>query len=219
MPALPKQLGSKRQAILLGVLAVVLCLALVRWRPGGDAPAPAAPAKSTATTHAGAARPFGADASGDDAPAPSRARRGAAKEVNPDDVPVISVADLAPTTERTSSDPGRDLFELRDPTRPPPPTPTPAPIAPGDVRFVGPLPPPPPTPTPAPPEIAFKFIGTFGPKDHPIAVVQQGEQVLNVRAGDKLFGKFILRKVGFESIDVGFVGFPESETRRLGITP
>jgi hypothetical protein len=87
------------------------------------------------------------------------------------------------------------------------------------VRFVGPLPPPPPTPTPKPPDIAFKFIGTFGPKEHPIAVVQQGDQVLNVRTGDTLFGKFILKKVGYESIDVGFVGFPESETRRLGITP
>ena len=49
--------------------------------------------------------------------------------------------------------------------------------------------------------------------------MQQGDLVVNVRAGDKLFGKFILKKVGYESIDVGFVGFPESETRRLGITP
>jgi hypothetical protein len=217
MPALLKHLGSRRQAILLGVLAVVLCLALVRWRPGGEAAAPAAPPKS-ATPGSAPPRPFGGDPSGEDAPSPARARRGS-KEVNPDDVPVISVADLAPATERTNSDPGRDLFELRDPTRPPLPTATPAPPAPGDVRFVGPLPPPPPTPTPAPPEIAFKFIGTFGPKDHPIAVVQQGDQVLNVRTGDKLFGKFIVKKVGYESIDVGFVGFPEAEARRLGITP
>jgi hypothetical protein len=28
-----------------------------------------------------------------------------------------------------------------------------------------------------------------------------------------------LRKVGYESIDVGFVGFADSETKRLGITP
>jgi hypothetical protein len=52
-----------------------------------------------------------------------------------------------------------------------------------------------------------------------LAVVQSGDQVMNVRAGDTLFGKFILKKVGYESIDVGFVGFPETETRRLGITP
>jgi hypothetical protein len=218
MPALPKQLGSRRQAILLGALAVVLCLALVRWRPGGDTPAAAAPAKVSAASRSAPARPFGGDASADDAPQAQRARRGA-KEVNPDDVPVVSVADLDPAKEKAGSDPGRDLFELRDPTRPPLPTATPAPPPPGDTRFIGPLPPPPPTPTPAPPAIAFKFIGTFGPKEHPIAVVQEGEQVLNVRAGDTLFGKFILKKVGYESIDVGFVGFPESETRRLGITP
>ena len=218
MPALPK-LGSRRQAILLGALAVVLCLALVRWRPGGDAPAPAAPAKS-ATARPAPARPFGDPSGGDvsSPSSPSRPRRGA-KEVDPDDVPVISIADLGPAKAKADSDPGRDLFMLRDPTHPPLPTATPAPVAPGDVRFIGPLPPPPPTPTPKPPDIAFKFIGTFGPKDHPIAVVQQGDQVLNVRAGDSLFGKFILRKVGYESIDVGFVGFPDSETRRVGITP
>ena len=50
-------------------------------------------------------------------------------------------------------------------------------------------------------------------------MVQQGDQIINVRAGDTLFGKFILKKVGYESIDVGFVGFPETETPRLGITP
>jgi hypothetical protein len=217
MPELPKQLGSRRQAILLGVLAVVLCLALVRWRPGGDSPTPTPAAKAGSAARSSPAKPF--DPTGEDAPSAARGRRPAAKEVNPDDVPVISVADLAPVEDKANVDPGRDLFELRDPTRPPLPTATPAPPAPGDVRFVGPLPPPPPTPTPRPPEIGFKFIGTFGPKERPIAVVQQGEQVLNVRTGDTLFGKFILRKVGYESIDVGFVGFPDSETRRLGITP
>ncbi len=214
MPPLPK-LGSRRQAILLGGLAVVLCLALVRWRsgPGASAPSPApAPLRPNPTAAAG-----GSEA--DAAPAFGRGRRVSAKEVNPDDVPVISISDFVRTPAAPSSDPGRDLFELRDPTRPPLPTATPAPPAPGDARFIGPPPPPLPTPTPRPPDIAFKFIGTFGPKEHPIAVVQEGDEVFNVRTGDTLFGKFILRKVGYESIDVGFVGFPEAETRRLGITP
>ena len=134
-------------------------------------------------------------------------------------MPVLDKKDFAPAPARGGADPGRDLFDLAEPTRRPVPTPTPAPPAPGDVRFVGPLPPPPPTPTPKPPEITFKFIGTFGPKERPIAVILQGDQVVNARAGDTLFGKFILRKVGYESIDVGFVGFPESESKRLGITP
>ena len=220
--SLQAKLGSRRQAILLAVLAVVLLLAVVRWRPGGDASAKGTTSTSvrpaTGRAAAGTARPSG-ELSGDEGGAPARGRRAPVKEVNPDDVPVLEASDFAPAPGKASADPGRDLFELREPTHKPLPTATPAPPAPGDVRFIGPLPPPPPTPTPKPPEIGFKFIGTFGPRDHPIAVVQQGDQVLNVRAGDKLFGKFILRKVGYESIDVGFVGFPESETRRLGITP
>jgi hypothetical protein len=87
----------------------------------------------------------------------------------------------------------------------------------GDVRFIGPPPPPSPTPTPHPPEVTFKFLGTFGAKDRPIAVLQQGEQIYNARAGDTLFGKFIVKKVGYESIDIGFVGFAPSETKRLSI--
>jgi hypothetical protein len=203
-------LGSRKQAILLAVLAVVLVLAIVRWRPG-QAPSPA-PVRSASSRVA-------PDGSGpEDAPALAP-RRSASKEVSPEEVPLLSVEDLGTGPARGAADTGRDLFDLSEPTRPPQPTPTPAPPVPGDIRFVGPLPPPPPTPTPAPPAITFKFIGTFGPRNHPIAVIQQGEQTLNVRAGDVLFGKFVLRKVGYESIDVGFVGFAESETRRLGITP
>jgi hypothetical protein len=213
--AIGTKLGSRRQAILFAVLALVLVLAVVRWGPGkGAAPAPVASAS---------VRPKpGGDPTGDEAPAAARGRRAVVgvKEVNPDDVPLLEAKDFEAGKPRGSGpDTGRDLFGLSEPTKRPQPTPTPAPLAPGDVRFVGPLPPPPPTPTPKPPDIAFKFLGTFGPKDHPIAVVQQGDQVMNVRTGDTLFGKFILRKVGYESIDVGFVGFPEAETRRLGITP
>lgn len=211
MIRLVKSIGSKRQAILLGALAVLLLLFVVRWRPGGSPAAPSAVAPPAA------ARPARVSP-GEDA-APARGRRSSVKEITADEVPLLSPKDFAPAPARGPADTGRDLFELREPTRPPPPTPTPAPPGPGDPRYIGPLPPPPPTPTPPPPEISFKFLGTFGPKDHPIAVVQLGDQTFNARSGDTLFGKFILRKVGYESIDVGYVGFPESETRRLGITP
>ena len=208
--SLPKGLGSKRQAALLGALAVLLLLFVVRWRPGGGQEAPSA---SLAGPRAGAAAPDAADA-----PAPVRDRRGA-KVTSPDEVPVLKKEDFSPGAIRGSADSGRDLFGFaKDPTHIPPPTPTPRPPAPGEANFVGPLPPPPPTPTPKPPEITFKFLGTFGPKDHPIAVLQQGESTYNARAGDTLFGKFVLRKVGYESIDVGFVGFADTETRRLGIS-
>ena len=164
--------------------------------------------------------PFGRASPGDDAGAPFRGRGPAVKkEVNPDDVPPLQVSDFAPPSG-PGADGGRDLFELRDPTKPPPPTATPRPAGArgrrvSSVRCRRRLR----RRRRSRPTISFKFIGTFGPKEHPIAVVQQGDQVLNVRAGDTLFGKFILKKVGYESIDVGFVGFPEAETRRLGITP
>jgi hypothetical protein len=202
-------LGSRRQAILLAVLAIVLVFAIVRWRPGRSAPVAAGPAGGARSTAPGAS--VAAPARGPRAPS--------GKDISPDEVPVLSVADFQPHTPVTPNASGRDLFDLREPTHPPPPTPTPAPPGPGDPRFIGPLPAPPPPPTPAPPAISFKFLGTFGHKARPIAVVAQGDQVYVAQAGDTLFGKFVLRKVGYESIDVGFVGFPESETRRVGITP
>lgn len=215
-------LGSKRQAILFGSLAVILLLALVRWRPGGSAPS-AAPGPPSA---AGDAAPPARGASLEDEPgAPPRAsastsasRRGPARAVSADDVPPLSKKDFDPPSGRGPADSQRDLFSLEEPTRVPPPTPTPRPPMPGEGMFVGPLPPPPPTPTPKPPEVTFKFLGSFGPKDQPIAVIQQGDEVFNARAGDTLFGKFVLKKVGYESVDIGFIGFAESETKRLAIS-
>src|SRR5215470_5037215 len=113
--ALTAQLGSRRQAILLGALAVVLLLAVVRWRPGGGAAAPP-PSSSTTRASSASSRPSGGDVSGEEAPSAPRPRRSSVKEVNPDDVPVISVKDLAPPSSSVD-DPRRDLFELRDPTR------------------------------------------------------------------------------------------------------
>lgn len=210
--------GTKRQAILLGALGLVLLLALVRWRPGGDAPSTGG--RAAGGPGGAAARPSASDpdAGGDTRSAFVRgAPRRSQKEVSPDEVPELSVKDLGPV-KGSGAESGRDLFQLREPTRTPLPTATPRPVQPGDLAFVGPLPPPPPTPTPHPPEVTFKFIGTFGPKESPIAVIQQGDQTFNARAGDTLFGKYVLRKVGYESIDIGFVGFPQSETKRLGIT-
>jgi hypothetical protein len=210
---LPKSVGSKRQAILLGVLAVLLVLAVVRWRPGG------APAKPSGPSVAAQTRPSSAAAGEDAAPSRSARSRTREREVRPDEVQVIDEDDFKVRPSKDGADTGRDLFDLREPTKKPPPTPFPPPPPPGDARFIGPLPPPPPTPTPRPPEITFKFVGTFGPKAHPIAVIQEGDKVYNVRAGDVLFDKFVLRSVGYESIDIGFVGFPETESRRIGITP
>jgi hypothetical protein len=200
--------GSRRQAILLALLGVLLALFLVGRTFSGTRPAPAAIRLPDAESAAPAAPPRSAGG-----------RRGAVV-LTADEVPQLSPEDLRPRSRRASAITERDLFDLREPTPRPPPTPTPAPPpppAPGDPVFVGPLPPPPPTPTPAPPPIPFKFIGSFGPRERPIAVLAAGDRLVNARAGDVVFERFILRKVGYESVDVGFVGFAESHSRRLGI--
>jgi hypothetical protein len=208
------QLGTRRQLYLLLGLAVFL-VAVVRWRsrPAGPDPVPSdrgAPANGTPGPE-------------EDRPSGVRAReRGDARKVVPEDVPIVTTRDLEPLRGRPDGSGGRNIFDQRPPTPVPPPTATPAPPpppAPGTGAFVGPLPPPSPTPTPAPPEISFKFIGTFGPKDHPAAVLTLGDQIVNARQGDVVFDRFIVRRVGYESVDVGFVGFRPTETRRLGITP
>ncbi len=196
------RLGSRRQALLLGVLAVLLALFVVRWRSSGGNTPPPRPSVSGVP----AAAPRGAGG-----------RRAA---ISADEVPAITRDDLSPRPRRAAGDTPRDLFDVREPTLRPPPTPTPAPPpppAPGEAEFVGPLPPPPPTPTPAPPPIPFKFIGSFGPRERPIAVLVAGDKIVNARSGDVVFERFVLRKVGYESVDVGFLGFPDTTSRRLGI--
>lgn len=206
-------MGTRRQLYLLIGLAVFL-IAVVRWRSSPSRP----------ELVAGGRPPAAPGASADeDRPGPGRAReRSDGKKVLPEDVPIITSRDLEPLRGQRESGAGRNIFDQRPPTPIPPPTPTkapPPPPPPGSQEFVGPLPPPPPTPTPAPPEIAFKFIGSFGPKDRPFAVLTQGDQIVNARQGDVVFERFIVRRVGYESVDVGFVGFRPTETRRLGITP
>jgi len=206
------KIGSRRQAVLLVVLGLALIFLVVRWSSKGDVSAAR-----------GSAPPTGAGLRDEDGTLrPRGSRRSASREASPDDVPAVTREDLDPRPGSAPAGTGRDLFDFREPTPRPLPTPPPPPLpppAPGDPRFVGPLPPPPPPPTPAPPEIPFRFIGTFGPRERPIAALVQGDEVVNARAGDVVFGRFILRKVGYESIDIGFVGFPPSEIRRLGIMP
>lgn len=209
--------ATRRQLYILAALAAVLILAVVKWGGKGSSGA----SRAAASRVAGPAAPANPE---EERPAAFRARPrpGNEKKVAPGDVPFISVEDLNPPRARGAGVSGRNIFDLRVPTPTPPPTPTkapPAPPAPGSEIFVGPLPPPAPTPTPVPPDINFKFIGTFGPRDGPIAVLVLGDQLLNAHAGDKVFDRFILRNIGYESVDVGFVGYDPAITKRLGITP
>jgi hypothetical protein len=220
--------GTRAQAITLVVLAVALALFLARRAAGGAGSGSA----GAPTRLAGAAASEAARADVEEAGAKAAAPFGSGsrprvKEVSPDEVPIVRVEDFAERKAASAPAVGRDLFDFRPPTPVPPPSPTPVPTplpACGSPFYVGPCPaapPPPPTPTPAPPEITFRFIGSFGPKENPIAVLVLGDQVVDARAGDVVFERFRVVRVNYESVDIGFVPKPWTwkETRRLGIAP
>jgi hypothetical protein len=197
-------IGTRRQAILFGALALILLFAVVKWSARersapveASIPAPAAERRAPPQSFA-------------------RNRKPGARPVVPEEIPPLTSRDLEAHPRAGAVDTGRDLFDFREPTPTPPPVPTPAPTIPPTF---GPPGPPTPPPTPAPPEIPFKLIGIFGPKERPIAVFQLGDQILNARQGDIVFSYWRVQKVGYESVDVGFVNFPPAESRRLPITP
>lgn len=143
-----------------------------------------------------------------------------------DRVEILRMADL----ER----PPRPLVAGRDPWRfvdpPPPPPPKPAP------------PPPPPSAEelarrererlaalerarlaaieaakPKPPEFTMEYLGYFGPADRKIAVFSNGKTQLNAQEGETILNEFIVAQIGYESVDIRFVRFPNEPPKRVGI--
>jgi hypothetical protein len=74
--------------------------------------------------------------------------------------------------------------------------------------------PPPPEP-PKPPQFTYKYIGTFGPPANPIATFINNGEIVNVRVNETFDGKFILRSIGIESVEIGYVGFPADLKTRV----
>lgn len=111
-------------------------------------------------------------------------------------------------------EPGRDPFRYRQneaPKAPPPrrkPKPQPQRPKPQPAAQQQPARPSPPTPD-------FVFLGSFGPEEKRIAVFSDKQEIFNVMEGDVLKEDFVVRKIGYESADVGFVHFPEEPARRL----
>ncbi|HXU45791.1 MAG TPA: hypothetical protein VN783_09705 [Thermoanaerobaculia bacterium] len=70
---------------------------------------------------------------------------------------------------------------------------------------------------PKPPPITFHYLGTFGPKNRPIAVFSDGKDIVNAREGEILRGKFVVAKIGYESVDIKFVDFPDVPAQRLAV--
>jgi hypothetical protein len=119
----------------------------------------------------------------------------------------------------------RDPFRYGEPPAPPPPGPTPEELAEmarlraqeeaarraleaERARLAA---------VPQPPRIELAYLGSFGPEARRIAVFSDGKNIYNAFEGDVLEGKFIVHRIGFESVDLKFVGFPQEPARRLAV--
>ena len=74
-----------------------------------------------------------------------------------------------------------------------------------------------PPPQPVPPQFPYHYIGTFGTAENPIATFSGEGKIVNVHAGEIIDGKFILRGIGIESVEIGYVGFPPEQKTRIAI--
>jgi hypothetical protein len=70
---------------------------------------------------------------------------------------------------------------------------------------------------PRPPEFTMEYLGYFGPADKKIAVFMNGKNQINVLEGDKIQNQFIVERIGYESVDIRFVGFPDVPPKRVGV--
>ncbi len=136
------------------------------------------------------------------------------------DIPRLDLEALR--REAATYTPGRDPFRFGPPpasARPEPPKPQPPPprspptrAEPVQAPVTAPAASP---PKPKPPPVDFVYLGSFGPADRRIAVFIKDDEIHNALAGDVLLDRFIVDKIGFESADIKFVGFPEAPEQRL----
>jgi hypothetical protein len=107
---------------------------------------------------------------------------------------------------------------LDEPEAPPPPEPerpavpeTPTPRAIPETPAPEPI-------GPGPPAIDVFYIGSFGRVDNPIAVfIDADKSIFNALEGDLVKNKFEVQNIGYESVDLLFVGFPDEQPVRLAI--
>jgi len=154
----------------------------------------------------------------------SAAARGRAPGAIPDRIVPLRTDLLDPEAE-SAFEVGRDPFRYGAPPAPPPP---PGPseeelarrrledeerrrLAEEEIADAG----------PQPPAFDLRYLGSFGPRRRRIAVFadSSGDNIYNAREGDTLDDRFVVEAIGYESVDIGFVGFPDVPARRLGISP
>jgi hypothetical protein len=70
---------------------------------------------------------------------------------------------------------------------------------------------------PALPDLDVKFLGSFGSRQTRLAVFSDGDEIFNVLEGGILKGHFVIRQIGFESVDVGYADYPDEPPIRLAV--
>jgi hypothetical protein len=63
----------------------------------------------------------------------------------------------------------------------------------------------------------MEYLGNFGPPDKKIAVFSSGKRIVNAQEGQVLDKEFIVAHIGFESVDIKYVKFPEVQPKRIGL--
>lgn len=70
---------------------------------------------------------------------------------------------------------------------------------------------------PKPPEFTLEYLGRFGPQDKKLAVFTDGKKELVLAEGSVIDNKFVVARIGYESVDIRFVEFPDWPAKRVGV--
>lgn len=70
---------------------------------------------------------------------------------------------------------------------------------------------------PKPPPFTMVYVGNFGPPSRRIAVFFDGKDTINALEGEVIDDKFIVARIGYESVDIQFAGFPNWPAQRLAV--
>jgi len=65
------------------------------------------------------------------------------------------------------------------------------------------------------PDFDLKFLGSFGSRQKRLAVFSDGAEIFNALEGGVLKGHFVIRQIGLESVDVGYLDYPDEPAIRL----
>lgn len=144
---------------------------------------------------------------------PALAAPGAAvKEPYPGiQVATLHLANLDAARPRAAA--GRDPWRFQDPPlrKLTPPKAEPAAVLPPAQPSV-------PTPPSATiPPLTLEYLGSFGPRGKRIAVLRDGGRTFNALEGESIEGRFIVERIGYESVEIRRVGLPGGPMERLGL--